>query len=119
MRDKLGCEGGHGAGGSSWRPSPHSGCDWGPFDSRRAHPLAINVLIKQSPRGCAVLFIVSKHVLVQCSNGIATATCDVRNMVSRARVSDLLQRRNLKCPEAQPVSFARKHLRDIQRTEYV
>lgn len=33
-------------------------------------------------------------------------------------VADLLQRQNLHFPGAQPVSFARKHLREIERTDY-
>ena len=37
----------------------------------------------------------------------------------RQRVADLLDRRNLSFPGAQPVSFARKHFQDLQRTEYV
>lgn len=36
----------------------------------------------------------------------------------RSRVTDLLERRHTSFPGAQPVSFARKHLQELQRTEY-
>lgn len=37
----------------------------------------------------------------------------------KQRVADLLERNSRSFPGAQPVSFSRKHLRDLQETEYV
>lgn len=36
----------------------------------------------------------------------------------RQRVADLLERRTMSFPGAQPVSFSRKHFQDLQLTEY-